>query len=79
MRPKKSPVPIRVMLGPKKIDGGYVRIVAQKDGSGRIESFDAASKTWSEAAQDVTFGVVWSAPAIAPELWARIGGIGDTA
>ena len=53
--------------------------MAQKDGSGLIESFDTASKTWSEAAQEVTFAVVWSAPAIAPELWARIGGIGDTA
>jgi hypothetical protein len=79
MRPKKPVVPVRVMLGPKQVDGGYVRIVAQKDGSGLIESFDTASKTWSEAAQEVTFAVVWSAPAIAPELWARIGGIGDTA
>jgi hypothetical protein len=74
MRPKKPVVPVRVMLGPKKLGAGYARIVAQKDGSGCIESFDAASGTWAEAAQDVTFSDVWSAPAVAPDLWVRIGG-----
>lgn len=52
----------RVLVGPKNVNGGYVRIVAQKDGSGRIESFNLASRQWLLAPDSVTFGEVWSAP-----------------
>ncbi len=57
--------PGRVLVGPKKIDNGYARIVSLKDGSGRIEKFDSASGAWLEAPESVTFGEVWSAPAAA--------------
>jgi hypothetical protein len=63
----------RVVIGPKKVNGGYARIVAQKDGSGCIESFDLVSRTWSLAPQSVTFSEVWSAPPVSITLWASIG------
>jgi hypothetical protein len=53
----------RVLIGPKKLSGCYARIVSQKDGSGRIEKFDFASRSWLEAPVSVTFSEVWSAPA----------------
>ena len=52
----------RVLVGPKKLRSCYVRIVSLKDGSGRIEKFDLASRTWSEAPESITFSEVWSAP-----------------
>jgi hypothetical protein len=61
----------RVLLGPKKVQAGYARIVAQKDGSGCIECFDTASRTWSTAPQSLTFDEVWAAPVASPEPWAR--------
>ena len=73
----KHPVKVnlagRVLVGPKALQDGYVRIVAQKDGSGCIESFNIASRKWFAAPLDVTFGKVWGAPLVAPDLWARIG------
>ena len=62
----KHPVKVnlagRVLVGPKALQDGYVRIVAQKDGSGCIESFNIASRKWFAAPLDVTFGKVWGAP-----------------
>ena len=52
----------RVLIGPKRLGRGYVRIVANRDGSGRIESFDRVSKSWVPAAESITFSEVWSAP-----------------
>ena len=63
----------RVLIGPRKLRGGYVRIISQKDGSGLIESFDLASRTWSMAPQSVTFSEIWRAPLVAPFVWAEIG------
>ena len=63
----------RVLIGPKKVFGGYARIVSQRGGSGCIESFDLASRTWSMAPQSVTFSEVWSAPLVPPSVWALIG------
>ena len=62
----------RVLIGPRKLRGCYARIVSQRDGSGRIEKFDFASRTWSEAPDSVTFSDVWSAPAVESLLWADI-------
>jgi len=53
----------RVLIGPKKLGQGYARVVANRDGSGRIESFDPISRTWIPAAESITFSDVWSAPA----------------
>jgi hypothetical protein len=64
----------RVVLGPKKVGNGYARIVSETDGCGRIESFDVDSRTWHPASEAVTFSEVWSAPAVAPLTWQRIGG-----
>lgn len=64
----------RVLLGPKKVHAGYARIVALKDGSGCIESFDPVSRTWAQAPQSQTFDEVWGAPAGSPDLWVRHGG-----
>ena len=63
----------RVLIGPKALRGGYVRIVSQKDGAGCIESFDPASRTWSLAPHSVTFDDVWSAPLAAPYLGTETG------
>ena len=52
----------RVLVGPKHVNWGYVRIVAQKDGSGRIESINSASRQWLLAPDSVTFVEVRSAP-----------------
>jgi hypothetical protein len=62
----------RVLVGPSKVRQGYCRIVSEKDGSGRIESFDLASRTWSAASENVTFSDVWSAPLVPPVAWSRI-------
>jgi len=59
----------RVLVGPKKLKNCYARIVSQKDGSGRIEEFDAASGRWSEAHESITFSDVWSAPSVAAVPW----------
>jgi len=61
-------VPGRVLVGPKKLRSFYVRIVSLKDGSGRIEKFDLASRTWFEAPESITFSEVWSAPSAATLL-----------
>jgi hypothetical protein len=73
MKPRKmrvEPVVGRVLVGPKKLQNCYARIVSQKDGSGRIEEFDAASGTWSEAHESITFSEVWSAPSVPASPWA---------
>jgi hypothetical protein len=54
--------PGRVLVGPKKLGSGYVRIVSLKDGTGRIEKLDIKSGTWLLAPENVTFDEVWSAP-----------------
>jgi hypothetical protein len=58
--------PGRVLVGPKKLRKGYVRIVSLKDGSGRIEAFDPETGAWLEASRSVTFNEVWSAPSAQP-------------
>lgn len=62
----------RVVVGPRKVNGGYARIVAQKDGSGRIESFNLTSKEWFLAPDSVTFGDIWSAPSAPSALQATV-------
>ncbi len=64
----------RVLVGPKKVRGGYARIVSCKDGSGCIETFDAASGSWMAAEQSLTFDEVWSAQPAEPGDWAGSGG-----
>ena len=54
--------PGRVLVGPKKLGSGYVRIVSLKDGAGRIEKLDLKSGAWVEAPESVTFDEVWGAP-----------------
>ena len=62
----------RVLIGPRKLRGCYARIVSLRDGSGRIEKFDFASRSWFAAPESVTFGEVWSAPPVEALLWADI-------
>lgn len=62
------------MIGPKKVPGGYARIVSCRDGSGCIESFDAVSGTWAAAEQNLTFAEVWSGLPVSPQDWADISG-----
>ena len=66
-------LPGRVLIGPKKLRNGYVRIVSQRDGSGRIERYDSTSGNWSPAPENVTFSDVWSAPSVSALAWAEIG------
>jgi hypothetical protein len=54
----------RVVLGPKKIRGGYARIVSEADGCGCIQVYDPVTESWFAADEQVTFGEVWSAPAV---------------
>ena len=65
-------LPGRVLVGPKKLRSSYVRIVSQKDGSGRIERYDLASGNWSPAPESVTFSEVWRAPSVSVLAWADI-------
>jgi hypothetical protein len=62
----------RVLVGPKKLRNCYARIVSQKDGSGRIEKLDAASGTWFEAHESITFSEIWSAPSVPASPWTDI-------
>jgi hypothetical protein len=57
----------RIVLGPKKMKQGYARIISEKDGSGRIESFDAKTECWVPAAANISFAEVWAAPLV-PQL-----------
>lgn len=68
----REPVSGRVLVGPKVLGKGYARIVALKDGSGRIESFDLATRKWLVAPNSVTFTDVWSAPAVPFDLLSGI-------
>jgi hypothetical protein len=52
----------RIVLGPRRVRNGYARIVANANGSGRIELFDARSGAWRDAAEKCTFSELWSAP-----------------
>lgn len=65
-------LPGRVLVGPKKLRTSYVRIVAQRDGSGRIERYDVASSNWSLAPESVTFSEVWNAPSVSAVAWAEL-------
>jgi hypothetical protein len=62
----------RVLVGPKKLRNGYVRIVSHKDGSGCIEKYNVATGSWSPAPASVTFSEVWSAPAVPAMAWSEI-------
>lgn len=64
----------RVLVGPKKLRSCFARIVSLKDGSGRIEKFDLASRTWLVAPDSVTFSEVWNAPPVPMLQLAEIGG-----
>lgn len=59
------------------LDGGYARIVAKRDGSGCIESYDRAGRKWIVASDSVTFAAVWSAPAVPFDLLAGIAEADD--
>ena len=64
----------RVLLGPKQVGVGYARIVAVKDGSGRIECYDQKTASWAPAPPNLTFNEVWAAETVmAPDVLARIG------
>lgn len=52
----------RVLLGPRRVRNGYARIVANHDGSGRIELYDAGCGLWCEASGECSFDELWSAP-----------------
>ena len=62
----------RVLVGPKALGKGYARIVSERDGSGRIESFDPILKKRLLAPESVSFAQVWSAPAVPFELLASL-------
>ena len=55
----------RVVVGPRQVQSGYARIVACEDGSGRIELYDAATRSWTDGAAMCTFSEIWSATASA--------------
>lgn len=67
-------LPGRVLVGPKKLRTSYVRIVAQRDGSGLIEKYDVATGNWSPAPESITFSEVWSAPSASAMAWAELDG-----
>lgn len=58
----------RVLLGPRRVGNRYARIVAHRDGSGRIELYDAETGLWHEAPDECTFSEIWSAPPPAAPL-----------
>jgi hypothetical protein len=66
----------RVLLGPCKVRQDYYRLVSEKGGSGRIESYDLASRTWSEAPESITFDEVWRAPRVSAVALSRAGSKG---
>jgi hypothetical protein len=51
--------PGKVVIGPRAIGDSFYRIVSMQDRSGRIESFDPQSRSWSAAPETVTFNDVW--------------------
>lgn len=63
----------RVVVGPRQVNGGFARIVAHKDGSGRLESYNPKSGTWLPAPESMTFSEIWSAPPVSAALRASLG------
>ena len=63
----------RVVLGPRRVGAKYARIVALVDGSGLIQIYDAATRSWSAAGDACSFGDLWSADP-APVAIALAGG-----
>src|SRR5688572_12425995 len=53
--------PGKVVIGPRAIGDGFYRIVSLQDRSGRIETYDPHSRSWSAAPESVTFNDVWKA------------------
>jgi hypothetical protein len=51
----------KVVIGPRAIGEGFYRIVSLQDRSGRIETYDPQSRSWSAAPETVTFNDVWKA------------------
>ena len=51
----------KVVIGPRAIGEGFYRIVSLQDRSGRIETYDPQSRSWSAAPQTVPFNDVWQA------------------
>jgi hypothetical protein len=51
----------KVVIGPRAIGESFYRIVSLQDRSGRIESYDPQSRSWSAAPETVTFNDVWKA------------------
>ena len=53
--------PGKVVIGPRAIGESFYRIVSLQDRSGRIETYDPQSRSWSAAPETVTFNDVWKA------------------
>src|SRR5688500_4090185 len=53
--------PGKVVIGPRAIGDSFYRIVSLHDRSGRIETYDPQSRSWSAAPETVTFNDVWKA------------------
>ena len=51
----------KVVIGPRAIGESFYRIVSLQDRSGRIETYDPQSRSWSAAPETVTFNDVWKA------------------
>jgi hypothetical protein len=68
----------RVVVGPRQVQKGYARIVGCEDGSGRIELYDPATRSWVDALNDCTFSELWSAPPVSEPLsndvWLKVAG-----
>lgn len=70
---RREIVPGRIVLGPRKIGRSYARIVSQRDGSGRIEAYDTATRKWM-ATEAISFSEVWAAPVVSPLFAEQITG-----
>jgi hypothetical protein len=61
-----------VLIAPSDTDFGIARVVKLSDGSGRVEVFDKAAKSWVPST-NATVGDVSDGKAVSPALAARLG------
>src|SRR2546426_1059504 len=62
-----------VVIAPSETDFGIARLVELTDGSGRVEVFDEASKSWKPSPKGLTVGDVSDGKPVSDALAARLG------
>jgi hypothetical protein len=64
---------LKILIVPCETDFGIARLVELSDGSGRVEVFDEASKSWGPSPKGLTLGEISAGKPVSAALAARLG------